>query len=38
MCCRKYNGESPNKEEAAGKWGFVGHCDLPIVKFTFNLK
>jgi len=31
MCCRKYNGVPSNKEDAAGRWGFVGSCDLPLV-------
>jgi sphingomyelin phosphodiesterase len=31
VCCRNYNGKSPTKQEAAGRWGFVGHCDLPII-------
>lgn len=31
VCCRKYNGKSPRKEDAAGRWGFMGNCDLPIV-------
>uniref|UniRef100_V5ICD7 Putative sphingomyelin phosphodiesterase n=1 Tax=Ixodes ricinus TaxID=34613 RepID=V5ICD7_IXORI len=30
MCCRKANGKARSAETMAGKWGYLGKCDIPL--------
>ncbi|EEC08556.1 sphingomyelin phosphodiesterase, putative, partial [Ixodes scapularis] len=30
MCCRGANGKAPSDETKAGKWGYLGKCDIPL--------
>ena len=31
LCCRKENGKGKYPQETAGKWGYIGKCDLPMI-------
>ncbi len=33
LCCRKVNGIGKYPQETAGKWGYLGKCDIPMVLY-----
>jgi len=35
LCCRKLNGNGTTVQNSAGKWGFAGPCDIPMVKIIY---